>query len=420
MYEQEVAVRAVGTVARWVSWMADHPARVREWRQVARACGLTNVRELRSLGLTRRVEADAGYLTVTFSTRPPREDDPVRGTVSVGGLAHGLRAPVEPAGRLGGFDVPKGMADVPPVGGTQLLLCALLHARARRLVSALFEGRVVAGDDAEHGFPCRARLEDRTLTVDYEGDLFAHTLEGVLQAARCLDSVADAAAAAAENFRREEHAPVRRHILRTLAAEAPGHAATTATVRAALSDPSDAVRLEAALAAPDEGAAVLRALVSSPETSETTLARAIAALGTGLGSEEVRTLLAHALERRRTRVAIACVEQLGSRGADDTETLVRTLKCGDPGVMVAAAQALGWHAESREAVIALHEARELHRDDRDLGDAVRQSVAAVRERLAGAGTGQLSVAGPEAGTLALAEDGRGRVALDGPEDPPQS
>jgi hypothetical protein len=402
---------------RTVRWALTYRGRVREWRRTATACGLTNVREVRTLALTHRVEAETGPLRVTFTSAPPREDESPRGRIVVTGCAHGLSAPAE-LNRLGGFDVPRGMVEVPPVAGPPLLLCALFDAPARRLVSALFEGYVVGEDGSERRWDCRTRLGARGLEIGYEGDLLDDFVRGALRVARCLVAPEDAAAAAAENLSRETDPLLRAHILRTLTAEAPEHPATAAAVRAALTDGADAMRLEAALAAGDEGRAVLRALVSSDETTEVVLARAIATLDTEQSSEQLRALLGKALGRRRTRVAIACLEQLGARGSEETQTLVRALTCGDPGVVVAAAQALTWHGDTREAVIALHEARALARDDRELAEAVRHAVTAIQLRLEKAGAGQLSVAGGETGTVSLADDPRGRVALE--PDAPQS
>ena len=201
-------------------------------------------------------------------------------------------------------------------------------------------------------------------------------------------------------------------------ADAPEPPATPAAIRAALTDGADGVRLEAALASVDDGRAVLRVLVSSDGTSEVVLARAVAALGAGLPSEDLRALLARSIEWRYVRVAIACLEQLGTRGPAETGALAGALDSGDPGVVLAAAQALARHGNTREAVIALREALALRRTDRELAEAVRQAVNAIQLRLEEAGVGQLSVAGAETGTVALADDPQGRIALE--PDAPQS
>ena len=68
---------------RLTRWALGYRGRVREWRRIAAACGLTNVREVRTLALTHRVEARKGPLRVTFHiefrNQPP--------CVSVGRLA---------------------------------------------------------------------------------------------------------------------------------------------------------------------------------------------------------------------------------------------------------------------------------------------------------------------------------------------
>lgn len=412
--------RVLSAGARMAVWAAGHRGRVREWRRIAQACGFTNVREVRTLAVTHRVEADAGWLHIAFTSSAPREEDAPRGTIVISGVASGLHGPVEPSHRLGGFDVPKGMADIPPVGGPPILLCALFDAGARRLVAGLFESRVETEDGVELGLLCRTRIGDRTLTIDHEGDLSAQAVQGALRAARCLVSTEDAAAAAAANLRRETDPRLRVHVLRTLIAAAPTHAATEEAVREALTDGAEAMRLEAALASGEAGRPVLHALAAADDTPEAVLARTVTALEADLSSQELRALLAKAIARRRTQAAIACVELLAFRGPSETDPLLRALKCADPGVVVAAAQALGAHAESREAVIALREAQVLAPADRDLADAVRQSVSAIQLRLEKAGAGQLSVAGGETGTVSLADDPRGRVAIDPEDGPPQS
>jgi hypothetical protein len=408
----ESRIRAAA--ARAAAWVFGHGDRVQEWRGVARRCGLTNVREVGMLGRTYRLEADAVSLHVVFTSAALSTREAPRGTLVIGAVANGLHAPTEPRLRIGGLDVPMNAADMPPVGGPPLLLCALLDAPARRIVAGLFEGRVEGDDGIERSWRCEVRLRDGALTIDYHGELFDEALQGALNAARCLAATDDPARAAADALRRETWPALRAYILRALAAEAPDHPATTAAVRAALTDGSPAMRLEAALASGTEGRAVLHALAASEDTTEEVQARVVTALGADLPSHEVHTLLERAIARRRTRVAIGCLELLGTRGPDETAVLARALKCGDPGVVVAAAQALTWHGNTREAVIALREAETLWRGDRDLADAVRHAVVAIQLRLESAGTGQLSVAGAEAGTLALTDDGRGRVALDAP------
>jgi hypothetical protein len=418
--EESLAFRIVSVGARSLVWLFGHGGRIREWRAVARRCGLTNLRAVRTLGLTRRLEADADFLHVVFTSAPPRESDDPRGTIRIRGLAAGLYGPAEPRHRLGGLDVPMEAADIPPVGGPPLLLCALLHAQARRIVAGLFEGRVKGDDGAERGWSCKVRLAGGALSIDYDGELFDGALQGALDAALCLTATDDPARAAAVNLRQERSSALRAFILRTLAEEAPDHPATAAAVREALTDVAPAIRLEAALASGAEGRPVLRALTASGDTNETTLARAIAALGAELPTDELLALLERTIARRRIRAAIACLELLGTRGPAVADALVRALRSPDPGVVIAAAQALAGHADTREAVMALREAEALGRGDPDLQEAVRHAVAAIRLRLGDASTGQLSVSEADAGAVALVEDGRGRVTLDPAEKPPQS
>ncbi|MET0551531.1 MAG: hypothetical protein ABW221_00740 [Vicinamibacteria bacterium] len=416
---ESLAFRIVAAGARSVVWLFGQGGRVREWRAVARRCGLTNLRDVRTLGVTHRLEGDADFLHVVFTSAPPRDSDDPRGNIRIHGLAAGLYGPAEARHRLGGFDVPMGAA-VPPLGGPPLLLCALLHAPARQLVTGLFEGRVEGDDGTERAWSCKVRLAGGALSIDYDGELFDAALQGALNAALCLAPTDDATRAAAGNLRQEKSSGLRAFILRTLAEEAPDHPATSAAVREGLTDAAPAIRLEAALASGAEGRAVLRALTTSEDTNEATLARAISALGAALPTDDLRELLRRTVARRRIRAAIACLELLGTRGPAVADALVRALRSPDPGVVIAAAQALARHADTREAVIALREAATLGRGDPDLVKAVRHAVSAIQPRLERAAAGQLSVAGDGEGALALVEDAHGRVALEprqGADDP---
>jgi hypothetical protein len=411
-------VEAAWSATRWVF---RHRARARGWRRIAEACGLTNVREVRASGFTHRLEADGDVpLRVAFSSYPPTSHEEEGGSLIIGGLAPALRGPSRDD-RLGGLDISKRLAeDMPPVAGPPLLLCALLDAPARRLVSGLFDERIDGEDGAVRSWRCRARIADGTLSISYAGDLFDDAVVGALRVARCLVAPEDPALAAARNLRGEADPRLRQHILSTLLEEAPRHPATREAARAGLADESDLVRLEAALGSGEPGRDVLRALAAG-DTTETVRARAVTALGAGLSSAEVRALLEQAVARRQTRLAIACVELLGARGPAEADPLIEALGSADPGVMVACARALGAHADRREAVIALREAALLARDDRDLAQAVQEAVRTIQLRLEGAGAGQLSVAaGSDAGSVSLADDTRGRVAIDRTDDPAQS
>jgi hypothetical protein len=414
----DLALEALATVSGVARWMARHRERGRRWRQVAEACGLSNVREVRTAGFTRRVEADAGPLGLVLTAYPSwneRKQD--RGTVVVRGLAAGLAGPSARARAADGAEL---LEALPPVAGPPLLLCALLDAAARRLVCGLFDGRVDGEGGVVQTWDCSVRLRDGMLTISHSGDLFDDALVGALRAARCLVAPADVARTAAANLRAEADPHWRRHILRTLLAEAPRHAATAQAVRESLTDEADAVRLEAALGSGADGRGALRALTESEDASDAVVAQAVAALDSGLSSADLRGVLRRACARRRTRSAVACVQLLGARGREETDPLVSALSRPDREVVIAAARALTLHADTAAAVVALRDAAAHDPADRELRETVERAVRAVQQRIAGAGAGQLSVADARRGGLVLADDRQGRVSVDPGGEPPQS
>lgn len=174
-------------------------------------------------------------------------------------------------------------------------------------------------------------------------------LEPIARLAERLTMPANLAERLAANFRTEPESGVRLACLRLLAREHGERFEARSVLGAASEDPSEEVRL---LAAAEQGK-------------------------TGRPTPEPLLLQALATSRLDTQLAAAeALAQLGTAGA----------------------------------VPALREAE--NRGPREVGHAARLAIAEIQSRLEGAGAGQLSLAGSEAGTLSLSEEREaGRVSL---------
>jgi hypothetical protein len=393
------------------------------WRAAAEANGLARVRESSFLWMALRLEGWADPLRVVFENAMTGRQTHLRITVS--GFASGLM--VRPEGfdtrvqkRLGlGGDVETGDETFDRdflIGGHPPLVHALLDADTRRGLRRLFGGEI---EDAFGMGSVRARttLSAGTLALDFEEDdrdeHLAGVLKTVLDVAQRLVEPADLAARIARNALEDRADGVRRRCVRVLA-ESQAHAAVTReTLRGACADASEDVRLEAALALAEEGRTVLQELAASAE-GEACAARAVAALGSGLGPAAALSLLASSLDRRRPLVAVACMETLGRDGgagleAAESVLIERGLHDPEETVRIAAAGALA-RLGTAAAVLPLQEAAAeaggvLRRTARD-------AVAAIQARLGGAAPGQLTITGQEGGALSLATEG-GQVSLPG-------
>ena len=269
--------------------------------------------------------------------------------------------------------------------------------------------------------------------------------------ARRLVAPADIALRLAENLRSEPAAGVRLQGLLMLLREHGDHPAAREALLAARTDPSAEVRLRAGIALGDEGRDLLLELAGAESAEDACAAGAIAALADALPLEGTEEILQRALRARRTATARACIERLG-RGGKATPVamlakvlalepgelgvaaaqalgalglpaaqpaLVGALASDAPAVRVAAAAALG-RAGDVDAVLPLRQAPARYPADGALKRAVRQAVAEIQSRLAGAAPGQLSLVaeGAEAGRLSLADTGgsvAGRLSLTNPD-----
>ena len=452
--EQIIAWVAMGAWSLYLTGMEALAARknglAAAWRRAAEACGLTALRwSVTRIGKESHYEGRAGPLSVRFdSPGGPRIVTRIR----IAGPDEGaLTLRRETMGvavekRLGGQEVELGDpafdAEV-YVEGPSAKALAVLDAPTRPIVVRLLRGRI--DDDPqtpklpvafERG---ELRVEIRGRSVKATDALLPSVLQSLLEVSKRLCPPEDLPARLRDNLAREPLALVRLRTVVTLIREHPGQPATEEALRAALRDPDDEIRLQAAIALRAEGRAVLLELAASVTADDSRSARAVRALGRHLPRENEKDILERARRGRCLETARACLESLAGRAdAESVEALaavmvaeeddlaahaatalgetglpaaeaplVGALDRGLPGLRLAAARALG-RMGTVQAVPALKAAAARYDD---LHGAVRQAVAEIQARAQGAAPGQLSLAQAEAGQLSLAADDAGRLSL---------
>ena len=247
----------------------------------------------------------------------------------------------------------------------------------------------------------------------------------------------------AENFADERLASVRMVNLDTLATEYPQHPVTRSVLAAALDDPSPEVQLRAAIVLGADGHDALLRLARRDDVDETVVIRAIATLDAHYPEHLAIETLHRTCESGRLQVARACIDRLALSGAARcVQDLATLLSSTSLDLAAAAAHALGSVANqtaedalvgalgspagevrlaavvslgrigSALAVAPLQACGADHRFDASLRSAIRQSVATIQSRIAGASPGQLTLAAEEVGQVSLADtDARGQVSL---------
>jgi HEAT repeat protein len=430
------------------------------WRRAAENCGLTHLRwSMSRIGRESHLEGRFGALDVRFESPGTlrivtrlRIADASQGALTLRRETMGLAVEKRFGAReveLGdpGFD-----AEIYVEGPTAVAL-AVLDAPTRPMVVRLLRGGIEDGPQElkvpvgyERG---ELQIEIRGHSVRATAALLPEALRGLLEAARRLSPPEDLPARLRDNLAREPVALVRLRTVITLIGEHPGLPPTEEALRAAVRDPDDEIRLQAATALGAEGREVLLDLASSVTADDSRSARAVRALGQGLPRHREKDLLQRALRGRRLETARACLETLGGRA--DTEAvdalaavmateedelaaaaakalgetglpaaegpLLAALDRGLPELRVAAARGLGKTGTVR-AVPSLRKFSDVAGDG-DLRTAARQAVAEIQSRASGAAPGQLSLAQAEAGQLSLAADHAGRLSLTrrGSDDP---
>jgi HEAT repeat protein len=259
-----------------------------------------------------------------------------------------------------------------------------------------------------------------------------------------LASPLDLARRIADNNAHEPLASVRVRNVATLVQHFRDHQATRPALLAALNDPSEKVRLEAAAGLGKDGHRFLLGMALSQVAEQADAVRAIAELGDAFTPRHARWALRRAMSAQRLAIVGACLERLVR--ADDARSVsaVRSALLSESDeVAVAASRVLkeGGTARfegtligalahrlvdvQRDAVMALGRIGTVesvapladwaahHAFDRFVRTDARRAIAAIQSRLPDASPGQLSIAGAEAGQVSLAEeDRRGEVSLE--------
>jgi HEAT repeat protein len=273
-------------------------------------------------------------------------------------------------------------------------------------------------------------------------DIPASTLRPLIALARRLSRPADLTGRLAHNAKTDPAAGIRRASLQFLLQKHRQDPRTHETMRAALDDRDDEVRLLAAGAAGEAGYPVLEALAR--DAPDALAARAVVSLGRALSFESARAILDQAVGMKRPLTAKECVDSMGRTGAREAvahlanilDTQAQDLAIAaahalaathDPAaenplfsalgkaygpIACAAAQALGRVGTPATALKLKQAANNLWPDDFALRQAIRQAIAEIHSRT-GAAPGQLSLARGEAGQVSLTEDEEkhGQVSL---------
>ncbi|MET0556503.1 MAG: HEAT repeat domain-containing protein [Vicinamibacteria bacterium] len=431
---------ATGLVAGGAAWhRADRRRRVTARRDVAVACGLTDVALGPAGGLTGR----KGRLEVAM--RPYRDQSRIgEGTrIVIGGLLPGLRLAQPGIGArlwraLGERDL--------EVGDPGFDSAALLHGPALE-VRALFDATTRAAARTALEAFASLTVERGQLTADSDEAtggarprLVAADLEILLDLARRLRPPETPQSRLAQIAHADPLATVRAQALATLTESEPRHPETRTALRAALTDASPALRLQAARELGDEGASTLLALADDFAAGDALSAEALAALGDRFTVEQARRILQRAAVTDRAACARAALAVVARGGAAEVAAIADVLARSSEPIRAAAAAALGTIAapsaiaplrsalRAQSFVVAAAAARalgscgsadeveplrEVEARGGDVGRAAREAVAAIQSRLSGATPGQVSLAGGDAGRVSVVDSPGGRVSLDG-------
>ena len=438
----------------WVGWVGSRmrwTAPPLPWSQAAEACDLIPLSRTTWVGGSNGPDRD---LRVRFESWDEGEERKRRTRIAVDALERGIVTlslarethATERAKQRGAREIETGddgFDDEFYVTGPSTAVRAILTRETRALLRSLLvevDLEVVAGQ-------LRGLIREEIDPRERYELLLSRTLPLLLDAARRLRWPADTATQLAHNATTDREPAVRRENLLALVREYPDAPVTRETMRTACDDPSDDVRIRAAIARGDEGRPTLLEVARREDADDVAAGRAIAALGHHLTTDEAKQILRRALRARRAETAHECLASLGRRAepavipviskvlaiekselavsaaralaetglAAAEAPLLAALARDPPALRVAAAEALG-RVGSAAGVLPLKEIEARDPDDATRR-AARQAVAAIQARLPGASPGQLSLAASEAGGLSLAEDQTGRLSLDGKTKP---
>jgi HEAT repeat protein len=421
-----MGVAALGVASFFIA-RSGQRARLRTWLHAARSCGIEGLSPAEVVGFPTEVTGTKDGLTVKIERYSHGKY--TRGTriiVSRLDAVAPLRLHVEDFGTairkgLGKTEVQLGDPTFDNrflIDGPAPLALSVLDAATRQLVWSVMGGRTAVQGSAGEAIESQAQLQGATLTVEFAdtftGSKAEERLPGllgtILELAANLAALRDVPRQMAENALHDPLWAVRLANLRTLARECRTHPETARMLHGACSDPSEEIRLTAALALGGEGTDTLLQLAFD-ETPDEIAARAIAALGNRLPPERAVRALSEALAHERLDTACALMEALshhegGVAGAEPH--LIRAVDHGDPRVRVTAAHALG-RVGTVTAVLPMQQAAE--RFGGELRSVTRQAVAQIQARAVGAMPGQLTLSASGEGHVSLADDASGRVSL---------
>jgi hypothetical protein len=404
------------------------------WRDAARDAGLGSIEDFGSA-----VRSYSGKLLVRLGM-PSDADWNSSTEVEIAGPGLAPRLSLRPKAQGGVREVEVGEDDFDREVGVQgppAVALAVLDAATRKAVRTLLRGPF----EVEGHWPLQVtgRVDEGVLRIwvaERERGLPAVLRAGLALAAR-LTAPSDLAPRLASNLAGEPQAGVRRKILLTLLREFPEHQATRDALHVMRDDADAELRVRAGIALGAEGRDVLLEVAAGEDVNDRAGARAVAALGPSLALEEANRLLEKAARARRLETTNACVGVMGTHGSDATPLLAGVLRAATGTLAEAAAKALGATADAaaeapllralaegplalrraaagalgrvgtRNAVAGLREAEA----EVELRPTLRQAIARIHSRLAGAGHGQLSLSADVAGRLSMVEDESGRLSL---------
>jgi len=403
--------------------MVNSRRRLKEWREIAERCHLTVVKTS-SLPMFPRLTARSGPVEM----RILNQKTDIRGVATVEGppdlSAFSLRRELIllPKGR----EIETGdkkFDDTFVIKGPRAFVCALLDLQVRRmLMQAKAEGLL--------------EISDGELRFDGQETKLAHILGLFRDLGRCFADKQELPRRLLENVRRDPRPGVRLQNLLVLIREYPGDPNTTRALHVGAKDSDVEIRLRAAQELGAEGRGVLQELAAGLR-DDAVSAQAVAALGSALPLERLRSVLGGARKKGKFETARACLEALahlggaavatlaevtanesfelavtaarglGAIGDPAAEpTLLAALARDNPELQEAAAAALG-RVGSAAAVLPLQEAAE---HSGALRRAARRSISEIQARLDDALPGQLSLAATEGGQLSLADEA-GQLSL---------
>ncbi len=289
-----IAVTLLGSGAIWLGIQGTRK-RVQAWKDAAAACGLQVTQAPTTW--SPRLEARKGQVWVRIRTCGNKGQS-IRVVVAVSGPPDLVAVRLRPESFLSWVreieigDKPFDSAFL--IEGPVRMVLALLDAEMRRLLLGLSQ----AIPPEIHLGGIRIEGSDRTVLS---------FLPRLLDIGQRFAQPMNVSQRLAENARKDPVPEVRLQNLLLLIREHPRDPEIVEALRAACSDPSPQVRLQAAKELGAEGQGVLLEIAESLVSGDDLCAEAISALSDGLPFERAKALLDRARGRRRLQTARACL-----------------------------------------------------------------------------------------------------------------